>query len=153
MLMSAELNGCVTWFIYFVDLLWIRYDCTKFHHCGICATDFMEGGPFCPPPFIREQPWKSPSWIVLTNKESENSSINKQFFCLYTFESCLWKLQVIQQSQLPKLLQSLYYFDLYRLYNSDVIQQIVLDDNCCISQNIVRIKTKFVNSKKNFLPS
>ena len=119
---------------------------------GYVRQILWKGDLFAPPP-IREQPWKSPSWIVLTNKEPENSSINKQFFCLYTFESCLWKLQVIQQSQLPKLLQSLYYFDLYRLYNSDVIQQIVLDDNCCISQNIVRIKTKLVNSKKNFLSS
>ena len=44
------------------------------------------------------------SWIVspnlkngwvLINKGSENSSLNKQVFCLYTLKSCLWKLQVI----------------------------------------------------------
>ena len=29
MLMSAELNGCVTWFIYFLDLLWVRYNCNS----------------------------------------------------------------------------------------------------------------------------
>ena len=32
---------------------------------------------------------------VLINKGSENSSLNKQVFCLYTLKSCLWKLQVI----------------------------------------------------------
>ena len=63
MLMSAEIKGCVTWFIYFLDLLWVRYNCAKLYHCRICEKDFREGGPFCPP--IREQPWKSPSWIGL----------------------------------------------------------------------------------------
>ena len=32
---------------------------------------------------------------VLINKGSENSSLNKQVFCLYTLKSCLWKLKVI----------------------------------------------------------
>ena len=35
----------------------------------------------------------------LRNKASENSSINKQVFSLYTPESCLWKLQVIRHNQ------------------------------------------------------
>ena len=65
MLMSAKLKGCVTWFIYFLDLLWVRYNCAKFHRCRICVTDFREGGLFAPSP-IREQPWKSPFWIGLT---------------------------------------------------------------------------------------
>ena len=47
MLMSAELKENVTWFIYFLDLLWVRYNCAKFHHCRICVTDFRDGGPFC----------------------------------------------------------------------------------------------------------
>ena len=67
MLMSAELKGCVTWFIYFLDLLWVRYNCAKFYHCRICGTGFREGGLFAlhlPAP-IREQPQKSPSWIEL----------------------------------------------------------------------------------------
>ena len=33
--------------------------------------------------------------VFLINKGSENSSLNKQVFCLYTLKSCLWKLQVI----------------------------------------------------------
>ena len=43
MLISAELKGCVTWFIYFLDLPWVRYNCAKFHHCRICVTGFREG--------------------------------------------------------------------------------------------------------------
>ena len=49
MLMSAELKGCVKSFIHFLDLLWVRYNCAKFHHCRICVTDFRK----IP---IREQP-------------------------------------------------------------------------------------------------
>ena len=36
----------------------VRHNCTKFHHCRICVTDFMEeGGGFAHP--IREQPQKA----------------------------------------------------------------------------------------------
>ena len=49
---------------YFLDLLWVRYNCAKFHHCGICVTDFREWA-FFGPPLIREQPRKGPSWIAL----------------------------------------------------------------------------------------
>ena len=42
MLMSVELKGYVTWFIYFLHLLWVRYNCAKFHHCRICVRDFRE---------------------------------------------------------------------------------------------------------------
>ena len=62
MLMSAELKECVTWFIYFLDLLWVRYNCAKFHHCRICVTDSKEGAFLSP---TREQPQKTPSWIGL----------------------------------------------------------------------------------------
>ena len=71
---------------------------------------------------------------VLINKGSENSSLNKQVFCLYTLKSCLWKLQVILHNKV--YFHFFHYFHLYRLYNSHVIQQLVLDDDCCISQNI-----------------
>ena len=27
----------------FLDLLWVRYNCAKFHHCRIRVTDFREG--------------------------------------------------------------------------------------------------------------
>ena len=70
MLMPAELKGCVTWFISFLDLLWVRYICAKFHHCRMCVTDFREGGHFCPNPPICKQPRKSPSWIGLKTKQS-----------------------------------------------------------------------------------
>ena len=90
MLMSAELNGCVTWFIYFVDLLWIRYDCTKFHHCGICATDFMEGGPFCPPP---PHPWAALKKPILNSVDKQG--IRKFFYQQAILLSVyIWKLSM-----------------------------------------------------------
>ena len=63
----SRTQGCVAWFTYFLDLLWVRYNCAKFHYCRIYVTDFREGGPFCtpPPPPIHEQPRKSPSWVGL----------------------------------------------------------------------------------------
>ena len=65
----SRTQGCVTWFIYFLDLLRVRYNCANFHHCRICVTDLREGGPFWPPA-IREQPRKSSSWIRLKNTSS-----------------------------------------------------------------------------------
>ena len=50
MLISAELKGFITLFLYFLDLPQVRYNCAKFHHCRICVTDFREGRA------IREQP-------------------------------------------------------------------------------------------------
>ena len=52
MLMAAELKGCVTWFIYFLDLLWVRYSCARFDHCRICVTDFREVGAKKVPPHL-----------------------------------------------------------------------------------------------------
>ena len=52
MLISAELKECVTWFIYFLDLPYVRYNYAKFHHCRICVTDFREVGPKKPPPSV-----------------------------------------------------------------------------------------------------
>ena len=65
MWMSAELKGCVAWFIYFLNLLWVRYNCAKFEHCRICLTAFRAGAFLRPPPLIRELPRKSSSWIGL----------------------------------------------------------------------------------------
>ena len=59
-LMSAELKSCVTWFIYFLDLLWVRYNCAKFHYCRICVTNFLDGGPFCP-----HHPWAASKKPIL----------------------------------------------------------------------------------------
>ena len=66
MLMSAELKVCVTWFIHFMDLPLVRYNCAKFHHCRICVPDFRKAGAQKAPLPIREQPQKSPFWIGLT---------------------------------------------------------------------------------------
>ena len=45
-------------------------------------------------------------------------------------------MKIASYSTQPSLLQFIHYFDLYRLYDSHVIQQLVLDDDFCISQNI-----------------
>ena len=39
---QAEIKACVTWFLYFLHLLQIRYNCAKFHHCRMCEADFRE---------------------------------------------------------------------------------------------------------------
>ena len=55
--MSAELKWCATWFIYFLDLLYARRNCTKFYRCRMCAANFREGWFF----------WSHPSWAALKN--------------------------------------------------------------------------------------
>ena len=57
MLMSAELKGCVTRLIYFLDLLWVRYNCAKFHHCRICVT---------------AHPWAAPKKPILKRVKGNN---------------------------------------------------------------------------------
>ena len=73
--MSAEVRGCVTWFIYFLDLLYVRYNCAKFHH-WICLTDFSEGS-FCCPPLLH--PWAPPKMPIL-NKVKVACVVNTKFF-------------------------------------------------------------------------
>ena len=46
--MSAELEGCVMPFIYFLNRLQLRYNCANFHHCGIYVIDFQLGWAFLP---------------------------------------------------------------------------------------------------------
>ena len=42
-LITAELQGCVKCSIHFPDRLYVRYNCSKFHHYRICVTDFKQG--------------------------------------------------------------------------------------------------------------
>ena len=70
MLMPAELKRCVTWFVYFLDLLWMRYNCVKFFRCRICVTDFREGSLFVPPSY----PWAAPKKLSLNRIKAK---INK----------------------------------------------------------------------------
>ena len=65
MLISAELKGCVIWFIYFLVLLWVRYNCAKFVIAGY-VWQILGSGPFLPLPLIFEQPQGDPPWIGLT---------------------------------------------------------------------------------------
>ena len=89
MLMSPELKGCVTWFIYVLDLVWARHNCTNCHHCRICLTDFREGGRFWSLP-IREQPRKTSSWIGLISyiRRSLKKKILKPHVFLQQQKSC-----------------------------------------------------------------
>ena len=47
---------------YILDVLWVRCNCAKFHHCRICVTDFRDRGDTP----IRQHPWNSPSLIELS---------------------------------------------------------------------------------------
>ena len=67
MLMSAEIKGCVTWFLHFLDLPYVRHNCAKFHHCKICVKDFREEGPKRHPP----HPWAAPKKPILNRVKKE----------------------------------------------------------------------------------
>ena len=95
MLLSAELKERVTWVIYFLDLFPVRYNCAKFHHCRICATDFRERGPFFALPNC-EEPRKSPSWIGL---------IVVFIVFSYIYRKCLCKSLRVGVSFLIKLIE------------------------------------------------
>ena len=58
MKISVELKRCVPWFIYFLDLLLVMYNCAKFHRCRICVADFRKGVLFAS---TLKQPQKAPS--------------------------------------------------------------------------------------------
>ena len=60
--MSAELKGFITWFIYFLNLLYVRYNYVKFHH-------------YKPPPLICDQHRKDPSWAIQTYNSFDTSLI------------------------------------------------------------------------------
>ena len=87
MLMSAELKGCVTWFIYFLDLPWIRYDCAKFYHCRICVTDFRDWGPFCPPPSVSSPEKAHPKWGSMLKLQIKHTNIYKHYKYISDFKS------------------------------------------------------------------
>ena len=63
LLMSAKLKGCVTWFKYFLDLHYVRYNCAKFNHYRMCITDFREGV-FLPPLYV-----SSPKRAILNRSD------------------------------------------------------------------------------------
>ena len=51
-LISAKLKACVTSFIFVLDLLLVRFNCAKSHHCRICVREFRDGGLFALSPFV-----------------------------------------------------------------------------------------------------
>ena len=54
MLMSAEIKVCVTLLMHFLDLLYAKHNCGKFHDFRICVTDFRERA------FYHPHPWAAP---------------------------------------------------------------------------------------------
>ena len=86
MLMSTELKKCIMWFIYFLDLRWVRYNCAKFHHFRICVKNFREGGLFAPPP----HPWAAPKKPILNRINLWFNALFK-FFMFITYCSLSYK--------------------------------------------------------------
>ena len=91
MLIPAELKGCITWFISFLDLLWVTYKYAKFHHCRICVTDLGRmgagGGHFCSPP--PSHPWASPKNPILNSVKVKltGNKINIANYKVYRFSN------------------------------------------------------------------
>ena len=93
MVMSGEIKGCATWFRYFLGLLWVRYNCVRFHHCRICVTYFKERGPFCSP-----HPWAFPKTPILNRvkvKDGNKDKNNKLMSFRINDEKLLQKYKTI----------------------------------------------------------
>ena len=65
MLISAEIKRCVSWFICFLNFLYVRYNCVKFQNCRLCVTDFREQAFFRP-----LHPWAAPKKAILHRVKS-----------------------------------------------------------------------------------
>ena len=63
-------NADVTWFIHFLDLPLVRYNCAKFHHCRICVADFKEGAKKAHP-----HPWAAPKKLILNRVKGNEQLI------------------------------------------------------------------------------
>ena len=95
MLVSVELTKWIMWFIYFLYLLWIRHNCAKFHHCGICVTNVrrFNTDSF----FIHEQPWKGLFWIRLKMLYEEPSFVSNGFQSNSSFEKKLKQKTILEK--------------------------------------------------------
>ena len=78
--------------MYFLDLLYVRYNCAKFHQCRICATDFREGGLFAP-----THPWAAPKKPILNRVKSafqtfekNNPSLSKPTLKYLVYRQVFW---------------------------------------------------------------
>ena len=104
--MSAELKGCVIWFMYCLDFLQVRYNFAKFHQRRICVTDFREwGGLFASPLFpspICEQPRKGSSWIGLKINICIEKIFLKEIRIIksYSLQKGTWVKCVFQKKEL-----------------------------------------------------
>ena len=88
MLVSAKLKECVRWFIHFLGLPLIRYNCAKFHHCRICVADLREGGggakrtphPYAAPkkPILNRVNGAPPSWPPTMGNPGWGGSVSQK---------------------------------------------------------------------------
>ena len=84
----------VTWFICFLNLLYVKYNCAKSHHCRICVAYFKSRRDFLTP--ICEQPRKIPCWIGLVAPLHPVSGISYCYLSVWKFwqiSSKIWKFQ------------------------------------------------------------
>ena len=65
--MLSDLEGCLTEFVHFLDLLYLSYAFDKFHHCGILGWRTFW------PTSIIEEPWKDLSWIRFIVKQKNRN--------------------------------------------------------------------------------
>ena len=91
-LMSVELMRFAMWSIYFLDFLYVRYNCAKFHYSRICVTNFRNGLSFWPP-----YPWVAPKRPIQNrvkdffSKCAENPSF--LWICLHLLKKSLMEIQ------------------------------------------------------------
>ena len=79
-LMSVELMRCVTWSIYFLDFLYARYNCAKFHYSRICVTNFRSGVSF----------WLPYPWVAPKRPIQLKTPVSCEFVYIY-WKNSKWK--------------------------------------------------------------
>ena len=63
---ASRTRGMCQMIYIFLNLLKVRYNCAKFHHCGICVTYVRQGDEFLYHPWTSpflEQSQKDPYWM------------------------------------------------------------------------------------------
>ena len=66
MVMPAELKRWVMWFIYFLVIPRVRYNCAKFDYCRICVTEFRRA-----PHKSHPHPWAAPKKPILNRVKAK----------------------------------------------------------------------------------
>ena len=90
----------------FLDLLQVRYNWNKFHHCRICLTDLRKEKPFYPPP--PPGPWAAPKMYSkgltatpsFTSLALSEKCANTEIFLVCIFLYSNWILENADQEKL-----------------------------------------------------